>query len=160
MVFKTLDYSDAHASLLVAMADAARAELPGHPDLEPPAGPELEPKNRGIYLVAYVNRQPAASGGYRTFPGDPSGNTAEIVRMYVRPGSRGSGVGRALLTELEERAWEDDYRRVVMHLSEGQLAAKALYEIFGYRLIPGLSPDPGPGGRQTYGKYLPDDDTD
>lgn len=155
VVFQAIEYGDAHAELLVAMAEAARAELPGHPDLEPPGGPELEAENRGIYLVAYVNRQPAASGGYRTYPGDPSGETAEIVRMYVRPGSRGSGVGRALLRELEERAWDDEYQRVVMHLSDDQPAAKALYELLGYRPLPGVSPDPGPGGRHTYGKELP-----
>lgn len=153
--FRAVDYGDAHGGLLAAAADAARAELPGHPDLEAPPGPELEPSNRGIFVVAYLNRQPAASGGYRTFPGDPTGGTAEIVRMYVRPGSRGAGLGKALLTELEERAWDDDYQRVVLHMGDGQPAAKALYEVFGYRLIPGLSPDPGPGGRQTYGKDLP-----
>ncbi|WP_051581451.1 GNAT family N-acetyltransferase [Pseudonocardia acaciae] len=152
--FRAVDYGDAHAGLLAAAADAARAELPGHPDLEAPPGDELEAQNRGTFVVAYLNGQPSASGGYRMFPHDPTGSTAEIVRMYVRPGSRGSGLGRALLRELEERAWDDDYERVVLHLGDAQPAAKALYEVFGYRLIPGLSPDPWPGGRQTYGKDL------
>lgn len=152
--FRAVNYDDAHAGLLTAILDAGRAELPDHPDLEPPPRPELEPRNRGIFVVAYLNRQPGACGGYRTLPGDPTGATAEVVRMFVRSCSRGAGIGRALLAELEERAWDDDYHRIVLRLDERQRAAKALCEVVGYRLIPGLSPDPGSGGRQTYGKEL------
>lgn len=149
--YQAVDYDEAHVGPIGAILHAERAELP---DLEPPPHPELRPRNRGVFVVAYLNRQPGACGGYRTFPGDPTGGTAEIVRMFVRPRSRGAGIGRALLTELEERAWDDDYHRVVVRLGDRQLAAKALYEVSGYRLVPEPSPDPGPGGPQTYGKDL------
>lgn len=154
--FRAFEYGEAHESLLVAMRASAQAEMPDHPDMIPPPGPELEPANRGAYLVAYANRRPAASGGYRTYPDDATGETAEIVRVYVNPGARGSGVGRALINELEEAARDDEYRRVVMHLSDNQPAAKALYEILGYRPVPGVSPDVGPGGRLTFAKDLTD----
>jgi len=143
----------AHESVLVLMAELATAEMPGHPDLKPPDGPELEPSHRGLFVVAYLNGQPAASGGYRAFPGDPSGDTAEFVRMYVRPGARRSGLGRKLLEELEELARDDDYRYAVLEVGAEQHGAQALYEIRGYRRIPG---ERDREGRRTYRKELPE----
>jgi GNAT superfamily N-acetyltransferase len=151
--FRALDYRDAHESVLVFMAELASAELPGHPDLTPPEGPELEPERRGLFVVAYLNGQPAASGGYRMFPDDPSGDTAEFVRMYVRPGARRSGLGRALLAELEELARDDDYRYAVLDVGAEQHGAQALYEIRGYRRIHG---ERDQEGRRTYRKQLQD----
>jgi GNAT superfamily N-acetyltransferase len=150
-----MEYRAARQGVLRLMAELAGAELPGHPDLELPEGTELEPAGRGLFVIAYVNGQPAASGGYRTYPGDPSGATAEFVRMYVRPGSRRSGVGRALLSELEELARDDDYRHAVLGVAAEQRGAQALYEIRGYRRVPG---DQDPQGRYTYLKDLPDGD--
>lgn len=151
--FRILDYSEAHATVLLPMAEKAGEELPGHPDLKPPDGPELEASERGAYVVAYVAGRPAASGGYRTFPGDPSGDSAELVRMYVHPGARRSGVGRALLHELEEMAREDDYSQMVLHVGAEQQAAQTLYEITGYRRLPG---EPEGAGLRTYRKELPE----
>ncbi|HEX4359918.1 MAG TPA: GNAT family N-acetyltransferase [Pseudonocardia sp.] len=150
-----MDYGAAHETVLRHMAELANAEMPGHPDLKPPEGPELEPEYRGVFVVAYINGQPAASGGYRTFPGDPTAETAEFVRMYVRPGARRSGVGRALLAELEELAREDDYRYALLEVGAEQRGAQALYEIRGYRRIPN---EGDKAGRHTYLKVLPTDD--
>ena len=149
-----MDYAAAHETVLVLMAQLANAELPGHPDLKPPEGPELEPERRGLFVVGYINGEPVVSGGYRTYPGDPSGQTAEFVRMYVRPGARRSGVGRALLAELEELAREDDYRYVVLEVSVEQQGAQALYEVKGYRRISGEREQQG---RLAYRKTLSDE---
>jgi ribosomal protein S18 acetylase RimI-like enzyme len=149
-----MDYAAAHETVLVLMAELATAELPGHPDLKPPEGPELDPENRGLFVVGYMNGEPVVSGGYRTYSGDPSGQTAEFVRMFVRPGARRSGVGRALLAELEELAREDDYRYALLEVGVEQQGAQALYEIKGYRRIAsGRERE----GRLTYRKELPDD---
>jgi ribosomal protein S18 acetylase RimI-like enzyme len=75
--------------------------------------------------------------------------------MYVRPGSRRSGVGRALLSELEELARDDDYHHAVLGVAAEQRGAQALYEIRGYRRVPG---EQDPQGRYTYLKDLPDGD--
>jgi ribosomal protein S18 acetylase RimI-like enzyme len=148
-----MDYAAAHETVLVLMAQLATAELPGHPDLKPPESPELEPENRGLFVVGYMNGEPVVSGGYRTYPGDPSGQTAEFVRMYVRPGARRSGVGRALLAELEELAREDDYRYTLLEVGVEQQGAQALYEIKGYRRVPS---EREREGRLTYRKELAD----
>ncbi|MDT7599016.1 MAG: hypothetical protein QOK26_1093 [Pseudonocardiales bacterium] len=150
-----MEYRAARQGVLRLMAELAGAELPGHPDLALPESTELEPASRGLFVIAYVNGQPAASGGYRTYPGDPSGETAEFVRMYVRPGSRRSGVGRALLSELEELARDDDYHHAVLGVAAEQRGAQALYEIRGYRRVPG---EQDAQGRYTYLKDLPDGD--
>jgi GNAT superfamily N-acetyltransferase len=151
VVFQAEDYGEAHAERLAAMVCAATREMPGHPDLKPPVGQELDPPERGSFVVAYVNGQPGASGGYRTFAGDPSGDTVEFVRMYVRPDARRTGLGRALLVELEERALDDDYRWAVLDVDADQRSARALYEFLGYRPVPG-----GSAGRVLYGKELTD----
>jgi ribosomal protein S18 acetylase RimI-like enzyme len=150
--FRVLDYGEAHQTVLLPMVEQAGEELPGHPDLKPPGGPELEAAERGAFVVAYVAGRPAASGGYRTFSADPSGDTAELVRMYVHPGARRSGVGRALLGELEALARDDDYRYVVLQVGVEQRAAQALYEITGYRRLPG---EPAGEGLRSYRKELP-----
>jgi ribosomal protein S18 acetylase RimI-like enzyme len=149
-----MDYAAAHDTVLVLMAELATAELPGHAELKPPEGPELEPENRGLFVVGYMNGEPVVSGGYRTYAGDPSGQSAEFVRMYVRPGARRSGVGRALLAELEELAREDDYRYALLEVGVEQQGAQALYEIRGYRRVPG---EREREGRLTYRKELSDD---
>jgi GNAT superfamily N-acetyltransferase len=151
--FRVEDYRTAHEGQLYSSRAAARRELPGHPDLTPPAGAELEIAQRGVFVVGYINGQPAASGGYREFPQDTSGETVEFVRMYVRADSRRSGVGRALLVELEERAVDDDYRRVVMWVGLDQPAALGMFELLGYRRVPG---DSDSWGRIRVGKDLHD----
>jgi GNAT superfamily N-acetyltransferase len=151
--FRVEDYRAAHENQLFSSRAAARAELPGHPDLTPPTGPELEPAQRGVFIVGYINGQPAASGGYREFTEDTSGETVEFVRMYVRADSRRSGVGRALLIELEERAIDDDYRRAIMWVGLDQPAAQGMFELLGYRRVPG---EPDSLGRVRVGKKLDD----
>lgn len=150
--FKAEDYTAAHAGQLLANVRAATEELPDHPDLKAPCGPELEPGSRGVFVVAYVNGQPGASGGYRTFPDDPSGDTVEFVRLYVRPAARRTGLGRALLTELEERAVDDEYKHAVLPVGADQPAAQAMFEFLGYHRLP---TEPDAWGRLRYGKELP-----
>ncbi|HEY2204818.1 MAG TPA: GNAT family N-acetyltransferase [Pseudonocardia sp.] len=153
VVFRPQEYHAAHASVLLAMAEAAAGELPGHPDLVPPLGDELTPAGRGLFVVAYVNGEPRGSGGYRTYPGDPGGDTVELVRMYVRPGTRRAGLGRALLAELEALAVDEGYLRAVIEAGEGQRGAQVLYRLTGYHPLPG---DRGAPGRVRYGKELAD----
>jgi ribosomal protein S18 acetylase RimI-like enzyme len=135
VVFQAQDYDEANSGPLDSLVRAATDELPGHPDLKPPVGPELDPSRRGIFVVAYVHGQPVASGGYRIFPGDPTGETVELVQLYVSPAARRTGLGRALLVELEELARDDEYRRVVLAVGAEQHAAHGLYEFLGYRRV-------------------------
>jgi GNAT superfamily N-acetyltransferase len=122
---------------LLALADAKdlRDSLPAGQRPPDRAGPR--PDLGGIFLVAYVNGQPSGCGGYRVFAADPTGRTAEIAQMYVRPDSRRTGLARSILAELERLAADDRYQRVAVRIGDQQRAAHALYEITGYRALAG-----------------------
>ena len=59
----------------------------------------------GAFLIAYVDGSPIGCGGLRQH----SPGVGEIKRMYVEPGSRKLGIGRAILRALERRARELGY---------------------------------------------------
>lgn len=153
VVFRALEADNEFPSVVGPLVEAAKRELPGRPELQPPQDGEYAPSNRGVLLVAYLSRQAAATGGYRAFPGDPTGNTAEIVRMFVRSGARRSGLGRMMLAELEERAWDDEYGQMLLYATEDLTAARALYEMAGYRRHTDFDPRDD-SGRLAYVKQL------
>jgi GNAT superfamily N-acetyltransferase len=149
--FRAENCTPVHAGLPLFNAWVTAEEPPDHPDLKAPCGSELEPGCRGIFVVGYVNGLPAACGGYREFPADPTAETVELVRLHVRSATRHTGLGRALLTELEERALDDEYLRAVLPLGADQRAAQELFELLGYHRVPG---EPDAWGRVRYGKEL------
>jgi GNAT superfamily N-acetyltransferase len=73
----------------------------------------LEPRAR-LY-IAEINGEPVGIGGLRPL----AANEAEIKRMYVRPSSRGLGVGRAILQRLigdaRARIQDDPSRQCSLH---------------------------------------------
>ncbi len=85
----------------------------------------------GRYFVGYIDDQPMAGGGLRAI-----GDDVEIKRMYVAPGSRGTGASTALLLHLEEEARRRGFSRIVLETGVRQLAAIRLYEREGYQPIP------------------------
>ncbi len=91
------------------------------------------------FFVARADAVAVGCGGYRH-----KGGYAEIKRMYVSAAARGLGVGRALLTAVENAARAEGI--VVMRLETGTLNHEALglYRRAGYREI-------GP-----FGDYAPD----
>lgn len=91
----------------------------------------VEP-DRGAFLVAYVDGEAVGCGAVRRLDGD----IAEIKRMYVRPATRGRGVGGALLAALESEAQRLGVRRLVLETGARQPEALALYERAGFVVIP------------------------
>ena len=59
--------------------------------------------------------------------------SAELKRMYVRPGLRGLGLGRRLLDTGLGWAREQGASRVVLDTTEGMKAARRLYQRAGFR---------------------------
>ncbi|MET3130349.1 GNAT superfamily N-acetyltransferase [Oxalobacteraceae bacterium GrIS 1.11] len=68
------------------------------------------------------------------------GETAELKRMYARPGTR--GVGAALLAHIEARAAAFGYRALQLETRRINTRAVAFYHKHGYRPI------------DNYGKYV------
>lgn len=129
-----------------ALINALNAELLGaYP--EPGAthfglAPEEVSGRRGAFLIVYVEGKAVGCGAVRLT--DPE--TGELKRMYVAPAVRGRGLGRRLVSALEEEARSLGARRLILETGIRQAAAIALYRASGFEPIPlygeyRLSPD-------------------
>ncbi|WP_345800428.1 MFS transporter [Microbacterium sp. AZCO] len=68
--------------------------------------------------------------------GDDFRGSLEVKRVYVEPSSRGSGLSRALMAELESVARDAGVGRLILQTGDRQPDAVALYEKIGYTRIP------------------------
>ncbi|MFD7158314.1 GNAT family N-acetyltransferase [Kribbella sp. NPDC059898] len=104
-------------------ADSPDREASG--DYDPP---------RGLLLVAYSPAgEPIGCGGYRTY--NQAEQVAEVRKMYVRPAERGQGVGRQLLSQLEQEAAEHGACRMLLETGSLNSSAIGLYAASGYEAI-------------------------
>ncbi len=85
--------------------------------------------DRGCLVVAEVDDVAVACGAYRRL----DNGAAEVKRMYVSPHARGLKVGAAVLAELESAARRGGARTMVLETGAKQVAARSLYEKFGFR---------------------------
>ncbi len=83
-------------------------------------------------IIGYQNGQPAACGAFKPFEND----AVEIKRMFVKPGYRGNGAAKLILTQLENWALELGYKRCVLETGKKQPEAIQLYTVSGYYIIP------------------------
>jgi putative acetyltransferase len=128
--------ADLMAEVSRALIDALNTELSG-------AYPEpgathfgLEPAevsgSRGAFLVIYLEKNPVGCGAVRLI--DPQ--TGELKRMYIVPAVRGKGLGRRLVTALENEACALGAWRLVLETGIRQAAAIALYRASGFKPVP------------------------
>jgi GNAT superfamily N-acetyltransferase len=82
----------------------------------------------GTFLVGYEGERAIAVGGVRRLEDD----VCEIKRMYVVPGARSHGAGRALLSALEDAARGLGYERVRLDAGPAQEHSIALFRRTGY----------------------------
>lgn len=102
-------------------------------------GPALFTPPAGVFLIARADDDaPVGCGGIRMLDAD----RAEVKHLWVRPEARGTGLGRALLTELEDRARAFGARRVVLDTNESLEAAQRMYRTGGYADIPPYNDNP------------------
>ena len=100
-------------------------------------GPYSAPS--GALLVACVDGEPVGVLGLQPVPADVriesigAEDFGELKRLYVRPGFRERGVGRALIVRAEEEARARGYRALVLTTSAEMMPlAQRLYESLGY----------------------------
>jgi GNAT superfamily N-acetyltransferase len=81
---------------------------------------------------------PAGLGGVRHLDTE----IAEVKSMYVVPAFRGTGLGRRILTRLDEIASKHGCRAVRLDTSGYLTPAVALYRSAGYREVPAYNENP------------------
>lgn len=146
---RALAYGDAVVRALEAELQQEYIERYGGVD-ESPVDPAQFAPPHGVFMVGFSGAEPVASGGFRRHDDE----AAEIKRMYVVEDRRGIGYARRLLAELEKRAAEAGYVRVVLETGLRQPEAVALYESSGYTPIPGFGFHAGQSLSRSFGKQL------
>lgn len=88
-------------------------------------------RRRSAYFVALVKDDIVGGAGIARLP-DSDGSTCELQRMYLRPASRGLGIGHALLTHCLEAATQFEYQRCYAETISEMATAIAFYERHGF----------------------------
>lgn len=91
----------------------------------------------GVFLVAYEDECPVGCGALRT--GEPG--TGELRHLWVAAGARGLGVGRRLLSELEQQAAGRGFETVRLGTHRVLTEAIHMYRTSGYAEIPQYGDD-------------------
>lgn len=86
----------------------------------------------GVFLVMRLHGRPVGCGGFKR----DTPEIAYIKRMWVARETRGLGLGRRLLQELEDRAHSSGYRTVRLETEKSLEEAQRLYRSSGYREVP------------------------
>ena len=144
-MFRLRSFQSDDAAAIWRLHDAALDDAgvhgghgPWEDDLRDIAATYLEPG--GEFLVGLAGVELVGMGGLLRHTSEQ----AEIKRMRVHPELQRRGLGRQILEELEARAQAHGYREIRLDTTEGQVAARRLYEGAGYRET----------GRRRQGRFL------
>jgi len=87
-------------------------------------------KNGGVFLIAESKEaQIIATGGLLKI----TNNQYKIRKMYVAKNYRRKGLGKLILTELEDHALKNGARTVILETTKLMVAAIGLYKAFGFK---------------------------
>lgn len=117
---------------------------PARATFEPPAG---------VFLVVQVEGDAVGCGGVRRIEPGPDGAVRyEVKHLWLQERTRGRGLGKALLLELERRAAELGAEEMVLDTNASLAAAAGLYAGAGYV---GIEPyNDNPNATNWYAKRL------
>ena len=137
--------------------DAVRLRAAQRDEIDALYGADTEPGEKPtadsvpVFLVARdASGTAVGCGGLRMLPG----GGAEIKRMYVAPGQRGTGTAVALLQALEQEARARGVVRLLLETGTEQRAAQRFYEREGYVPIEPFGPYVGEPTSLCYARTL------
>ena len=82
-------------------------------------------------VLIYENNTAAACGSFKAY----SDEEAEVKRVFVRKEYRGKGFSRLIMNELENKARELGFLKMILETGAPLKAAMGLYRSLGYELI-------------------------
>ena len=97
---------------------------------------ELFQTNGAAYFVAELDDEIVGGGGIYPTDGLPEG-TCELVKMYLLPQARGTGLGRALIEKSLRYAKETGYKQVYLETMPELKQALKVYAKFGFEYLEG-----------------------
>lgn len=97
---------------------------------------ELFQKEGAAYFVAEINGQIVGGGGIYPTDGLPT-DTCELVKMYLLPQARGTGLGKILIEKNLEYARNTGYNQVYLETMPELKQALNIYAKFGFEYLNG-----------------------
>ena len=95
---------------------------------------ELFQKEGAAYFVAEINGEIVGGGGIYPTDGLPA-DTCELVKMYLLPQARGTGLGRILIEKSIAFAKEAGYKQVYLETMPELKQALKVYAKFGFEYL-------------------------
>ena len=132
----TPEYDEAVAGLIRTNLKAYRLDIPGTAYFDEGLdhlSAFYEHPSRAYYVL--LDEGQAVGGiGYAAFPFFPG--CCELQKLYLDDRVKGRGLGYELISFIEARAREKEYRQIYLETHTNLQAAIHLYEKCGYREIP------------------------
>ena len=133
------EHPDARRCLRAYVAELnRRSDIPFDPSNGSTAEPYEVRAPAGAFVVAYLNGEAIGCGAVKHRTGGPS----DIKRMWVAESARGLGLGRRLLTTLEQLARDSGASVVQLETNDALVEAIALYRSAGYEEVPAFNDEP------------------
>mgnify|MGYP000716391954 CR=1 FL=1 len=86
----------------------------------------------GQFVLAYVDRVVVGMAGAVA----STGGELNLIAMWVKPESRGTGAAAGLVEAIKESAASRGYSRLVLDVSPENLRAAAFYRKLGFKFLP------------------------
>jgi putative acetyltransferase len=97
---------------------------------------EMFQKKGSKYFVAEMNNEIVGGGGIYPTDGLPD-DTCELVKMYLLPPARGSGLGRTLIEKCIATSKEYGYKQIYLESMPELKQALKVYAKFGFEYLKG-----------------------